>query len=241
MATIREVAKEAGLSTGTVSKALSTPERVSEKNLAKVQAAIKKLNYKPNMLAQKFRSKSSQTIVVMVPDIANLFFAQVISGIEAVAQQAGYSVLLGDTKDSVERENEYIQMVETRLADGIINLRPHSEDAGLPREGVLAVNATGSEHTPYPSVRIDNVGAAKEVVEHLLALGHTRIGAISGLKDNPHTQERLQGYQQALQNAGIAFEPSLLFEGDFCYPSGSKAAHYFLSLKKKTNRALCHE
>ena len=124
MATIRDVAKEAGLSTGTVSKALSTPEKVSAKNRLKVEAAIKKLKYKPNLLARRFRSSRANTIVVMVPDIANLFFAKLISGIENVAQQAGFNVLLGDTKDTFEREEAFVRMVETRLADGLINLRP---------------------------------------------------------------------------------------------------------------------
>lgn len=232
MATIRDVAKEAGLSTGTISKALSTPERVSPKNLAKVEAAIKKLNYKPNMLSQKFRSKSSKTIVVMVPDISNVFFAKVISGIETVAQQEGYSVLLGDTKDSASREEEFIKMVETRLADGIINLRPHTDDATLPREGITAVNSTSSENTPYPSVRIDNVGAAAEVVKHLISLGHKRIGALCGLKGNPHAKDRLEGYKQALASANLDFDPTLLFEGNFNYDSGLKAAQYFLSLEE---------
>ena len=164
MSTIRDVAKEAGLSTGTVSKALSAPKTVSPKNLAKVQSAIKKLNYKPNMLSQKFRNKRANTIVVLVPDIANLFFAQVISGIEFIAQKQGYSVLLGDTRDDIKREQEFINMVETRLADGIINLRPFIEgDSMLPNDDVIAVSAGGCENTPYPSVRIDNPGASEKL------------------------------------------------------------------------------
>ena len=140
MTTIRDVAKEAGLSTGTISKALSHPERVSKKNLEKVEAAILKLNYKPNMLAQKFRSNTANTIVVMVPDIANLFFAKVISGIESVAQRAGYNVLLGDTRDSSNKEKDFIRMVETRLADGVINLRPYvKNDSLLPRAQYVSI------------------------------------------------------------------------------------------------------
>lgn len=234
MATIRDVAREAGLSTGTISKALSTPEKVSSKNLQKVEAAIKKLNYKPNMLAQKFRSKQSNTIVVMVPDIANVFFAKVISGIEKVAQDLGYCVLLGDTRDSLQRENEFIRMVETRLADGIVNLRPFTVgDNSLPKEGVLAVSASGCENTPYNSVRIDNAGAAVKVLSHLISLGHKRIGVISGLKDNPHTIDRLKGYKQALEQHNIEFDPKLVIEGDFNYWSGLNAAQQFINMQER--------
>jgi LacI family repressor for deo operon, udp, cdd, tsx, nupC, and nupG len=234
LATIRDVAKEAGLSTGTISKALSTPERVSKKNLEKVELAIKKLNYTPNMLAQKFRAKTSKTIVVLVPDIANQFFAKVISGIEVVAQDRGYSVLLGDTRDSLERERDFVRMVETKLADGIVNLRPYKkEDAILPKEGILAVSASSCEGTPSYSVRIDNVGAAKKAVSHLISMGHTRIGVISGLSKNPHAIDRLNGYKSALTEAGIEFSPELVIEGDFNYWSGLSAAEQFAAMPNR--------
>lgn len=240
MSTIRDVAKEAGLSTGTISKALSNPASVSKKSLAKVDAAIKKLNYKPNMLAQKFRSKQTYTIVVLVPDIANLFFAQVISGIENIAQKKGYSVLLGDTKDSPEREKQYIRMVETRLAEGIINLRPHNkENAILPMEGVVAVCAGGCEKTPYPSVRIDNAGAAEKAVDFLHTLGHRKIGIISGLESNPHSVDRLKGVRRALEKNGLPFDERLYFEGDFNFWSGLNGAEYFLQLQDRPTAIFC--
>ena len=239
MSTIRDVAKEAGLSTGTVSKALSAPKTVSPKNLAKVQSAIKKLNYKPNMLSQKFRNKRANTIVVLVPDIANLFFAQVISGIEFIAQKQGYSVLLGDTRDDIKREQEFINMVETRLADGIINLRPFIEgDSMLPNDNVIAVSAGGCENTPYPSVRIDNPGASEKVVDYLISLGHKRIGVISGLSKNPHTVDRLKGYKKSLEKAGIPFSEELVFEGDFAYWSGLNASEYFYRMKDEMPTAI---
>lgn len=240
MSTIRDVAKEAGLSTGTISKALSNPKSVSPKSYAKVEAAIKKLNYKPNMLSQKFRSKESKTIVVLVPDIANLFFARVISGIEKVAQDNGYSVLLGDTKQTIEREESFITMVETKLADGIINLRPYEEgDTTIPKEGIIAVGASGCENTPYPNVRIDNVEASYRVVKHLLSLGHTRIATITGLKQNPHTIDRFKGYQKALQEAQIDIDNELIFEGDFNYWTGLNAAEYFTRLDNRPTAIFC--
>lgn len=240
MSTIRDVSKEAGLSIATVSRALSAPEKVSKDSLKKVHAAIEKLQYRPNMLSQKFRNKTANIIVVLVPDIANLFFTTVIRGIESVAQKRGFSVLLGDTRDSMQREQEYINLVETRQADGIIQLRPYrADDTTLPKPLVLAVNASGCENTPYPAVRIDNVGVAKEIVNYLISLGHERIGVITGLANNPHSIDRLKGYRQALVEANIPFEPSLVAEGDFTLWSGLNASEHFTRMEKPPTAIFC--
>jgi LacI family repressor for deo operon, udp, cdd, tsx, nupC, and nupG len=240
MSTIRDVSKEAGLSIATVSRALSSPEKVTKESLKKVHEAIELLQYRPNMLSQKFRNKQANTIVILVPDIANLFFAKVISGIESVAQKKGFSVLLGDTRDSKALEKQYINLVETRQADGIIQLRPYSEnDSLLPISRVPAVNASGCENTPYPTVRIDNVGAAKEVVKYLISLGHKRIGVITGLQRNPHTIDRLKGYKQALAEANIPFDESLLSEGDFTLWSGLQASEHFSRMTNMPTAIFC--
>lgn len=240
MATIRDVSKEAGLSIATVSRALSSPDKVSQHSLKKVQEAIDKLQYQPNMLSQKFRNKRSNTIVILVPNISNLFFAKVISGIEDIAQKSGYSVLLGDTRDSEQRERDYIHLVETRQADGIIQLKPYQENTSiLPRKNVIAVNTGGCENTPYPSVRIDNVDAAKKVVDYLIDNGHRRIGVISGLRNNPHTIDRIKGYKQSLQQAGIEFDPDLVAEGDFTLWSGLNAVQHFTRMQQRPTAIFC--
>ncbi len=232
MSTIRDVAKEVGCSTATVSRALSNPEKVSKASLKRIHTAIDKLQYRPNMLSQQFRNKQAKTIVILVPDIANLFFSTVISGIENVAQNKGFNVLLGDTRDSSEREANFVKLVETKQADGIIQLRPYSEDSLLPRKFVTAVNACGCENTPYPSVRIDNIDAARQVTEYLISLGHKKIGIISGLNDNPHTIDRMQGYLLALADAGIEFDKNLVAEGDFNLWSGLNASDHFARMEE---------
>ncbi|HEX5056205.1 MAG TPA: LacI family DNA-binding transcriptional regulator [Gammaproteobacteria bacterium] len=240
MSSIREVARIAGVSVATVSRALSNPEKVSRESIKKVQAAIEKVQYRPNMLARNFRSTRAWSIVVLVPDITNPFFSLVIRGIEDQAQQKGYAVLLGDTRDSASREQEYIKLVETRLSDGVIQLRPYS--AGMltkKQEGIAYVSACGCESTPGPSVRIDNAGAARMMVDHLLSLGHRRIGVISGLKENPHTQDRLSGYKQSLAAAGIAFREELIAEGDFTMWSGQNAALHFCKMNPRPTAIFC--
>lgn len=237
MSNIREVAQLAGVSVATVSRALTTPEKVSPASLKKVREAIKTVGYRPNLLARNFRATRSFTIVVLVPDITNPFFSQVIQAIEDRAQQKGYAVLLGDTRESQKREQEYVQRVETRLADGVIQLRPQSMSPSS--KEIPWVNACGVEITPGPSIRIDNVAATKTIVEYLLSLGHKRVGVITGLKDNPHSIDRLEGYKQGLQDAGIKFDRSLVAEGDFSMWSGQGAAHQFFQLEDGPTAICC--
>lgn len=240
MSNIRDVAREAGVSVATVSRALSNPEKVAKKSLEKVHNAIAKMDYRPNMLARNFRSARSYAIVVLVPDIANPFYSLVIRSIEDRAQQKGYAVLLGDTRGTPERELEYIRRVETRLADGLIQLRPHSStSANVIPPDIASVNVCGCETTTGPSIRIDNRGAARTMVNYLISLGHRRIGVISGLKDNPHAIDRLAGYKESLKEAGIAFDKDLVAEGDFTMWSGLNAAAQFCHMKEPPTAVFC--
>lgn len=236
MSNIREVALAAGVSVATVSRALTSPEKVSEESLKKVHDAIKAVGYTPNLLARNFRAAKSFAVVVLVPDITNPFFSQVIQAIEDRAQQKGYAVLLGDTRETSKREQEYVNRVETRLADGVIQLRPQSMSSSTQK--IPWVNACGCEGTPGPSIRVDNIAATKAMVGYLASLGHRRIGVISGLKDNPHSIDRLQGYKAGLAAAGIAFEKELVAEGDFTMWSGQNAAKQFFRLKQMPT-AIC--
>ncbi|WP_417458427.1 LacI family DNA-binding transcriptional regulator [Kordiimonas sp.] len=230
MATIRDVAAEAGVSRATVTRVLHEPDKVSPAKLAKVQAAIKKLGYRPNMLSQTFRSSSARTIVVLAPNLANPFFAQVIAGIVDASDELGYKILVGSTNNSTKREADYIKMVETRLADGIIQMAPFTEGGVslLPREHVPAVSVAGVPGTPYPGVRIDNVAAVKECIQYLASLGHMHIGAITGPASNSNTIVRLKGFREGLYEAGLPYLPELVREGDFRLVSGFSAMADFM-------------
>ena len=235
MSNIREVAKVAGVSTATVSRALSSPDKVSEKALKKVQDAIDKIGYKPNMMARNFRFHRSYAILVLVPELANPFFSTVVKGIEDVARKKGYNVLLGDSRDSLEREKEYLKLIDTCQADGVIQLRPHRDEdtSTFVGRGFPVVNACGCVGTPYPSVRIDNANAQQTVVDYLISLGHKRIGAITGLNTNAHSADRLKGYKAALDNAGIPYDESIVLEGDYSKWSGLNAATQFVHMDNR--------
>lgn len=239
MTTILDVAKAAGLSTATVSRALTSPEKVAERTRERVFEAVKAVNYRPNMLARNLRSDRSFTLLVLVPGIANPFFANVTAGIEATAWRRGYSVLLGDTRDSRDREEHYLQQVEMRLADGVIQLSPdYSGENGRRSLPYPLIHACGCELTEAPSVRIDNAGATAELVTHLSSLGHRRIALVCGPEMNPHAIDRLSGYRRGLEWANIAFDPELVVPGDFSMTSGFKAIERILEISPRPTAIL---
>jgi LacI family repressor for deo operon, udp, cdd, tsx, nupC, and nupG len=240
MSNIREVARLAGVSVATVSRAISNPEKVSPASLSKVQEAIKQVDYKPNLLARNFRAARSYSVVVLLPDITNPFFAQVIQSLEDRAQQKGYAVLLGDTRGSNKREDDYISRVEMRLADGVIQLSPCSRNHSQRGSGSIAwVNACGVEGTPGPSVRVDNIAATRSMVEYLIALGHRKFGIVTGLQDNLHSRDRRNGIDQALNKAALKLDPLWIQEGDFTLRSGISAGEAFASMQKRPTAIVC--
>ena len=240
MSNIREVARLAGVSVATVSRTLSHPEKVSAESIAKVKKAIEEVNYRPNMLARNFRSARSYSIVVLVPDISNPFFSLVIRSIEAHAQKRGYAVLLGDTQDNDEREKEYIRMVETRLADGIIQLRPQSSSYAASTDlGLPYINVCGTEGTMGCCIRVDNTSGMRHMVNYLTSLNHRRIGLITGLRGNPHTIDRMKGYKKGLEDSGIEFDRRLVAEGEYNIWSGVSAANQLSSLSERPTAIVC--
>lgn len=243
MANIRDVADSAGVSVATVSRTLQQPERVSPKTRNKVMAAVQAVGYKPNLMAVKFRSGKSHNLVVLVPTVANVFFARVISGMQEAAAELGYSILLANTLGNSEIESHYAKMVSTSQADGLIQLRAHNPfDASMVNDNGLLPMVNACEvidDGQYPVVSLDNRAAAKAMTEHLISLGHSRIAMIKGPNSSPLTQDRLAGYQDALTQAGISFEENLLFPGDFTLQAGYNAGETIARLKDRPTAVFC--
>lgn len=224
MPTIKDVAKLAGVSTATVSRAMATPEKVSVKNRQKVELAVAKCGFTPNAIARNLRTNESKTVVVILPDIANMFFADIVRGIQTVAQQLGYKVLLGDSVHTVQRAKEFIDLVRTKQADGIISLTSELPDDI--KKGVNIPLVMACEYFSgftIPTVRVDNFDSAKKATDYLIELGHTKIGCITGPLENPICEDRKQGYISANNNANIAIDEDAFESGDFSFHSGYAA------------------
>jgi len=244
MSSIRKVSKVAGVSVATVSRTMSHPDRVRKETREKVLEAIKAVGYRPNMMARNFRAKKAFAVVVLVPNIANPFFSRVIRGIEQGAQAEGYAVLLGDTQGLKEREAEYISLVSSRQADGVIQLSANVDGVldilGDVDGPVPLVNACEcAVNPPCPTIRIDNVAAAQKAMNHLVSLGHERIGIVLGPSDSPLTIDRLKGYKLALKEHKLPFDKRLVVSGDFSLGSGRRAVASLSAVNKPPTAIFC--
>jgi LacI family repressor for deo operon, udp, cdd, tsx, nupC, and nupG len=233
MATIYDIAKHVGVSAGTVSRALSRPEKVLPATRERIEQAAAALGYVPNTIARTLKTQRSGKILVTVPDIANPFFAQILQGAEETAQAADYAVLLGDTQHQPDREERYAQMLRRNEADGLIVLGhrlPPTAREIVKQLGPHAPVVNGCEFDPalgIPSVHIDNAAAARAAMEHLYGLGHERIAVVGGPPDNPLHQQRLEGAKRAAKARGRLRQLTLV-PGDFSVESGYAAARQLL-------------
>ena len=231
MADIRTVAAAAGVSIATVSRVLKTPDVVTKATRDKVIAAVEATGYRPNALASGLRRAKSDNIVVVVPFIQNPFFSGVIQGIEGVAFAEGYQVLLGESQNDLQRLDSYTAMLRSKTADGLILLGA-ALPSQIPDKTPLVLACEYFPDHRIPAIRIDNEAAAREATNHLIGLGHKRIGKISGPADNQLSRDRIAGYRAALEAAGLAYDESLVVEGLFDVESGHRAMSRLLDLPK---------
>lgn len=244
MATIQDVAAAVGISTATVSRALSKPDMVSEATRKKVLAAVKRLGYAPNSAAKILRTTRTGKIIVTVPDISNPFFAKVIRGVEEAAHKAGYAVLLGDTRDNIESEEQYGDMLGRREADGVIFLGHRLPDnlakVVAAKKGRAPI-VNGCEYAPgmgVSSAHINNGAAAGDAIGLLHDLGHRHIGVITGPLASPLSRDRLDGAKRSARSRGIAGSLHIA-GGDFSIESGERAATQLLAGRTPITALFC--
>jgi LacI family transcriptional regulator len=226
---IYDVAQEAKVSVFTVSAVINKNGRVSATLGRRVEAAIHKLNYRPNLLARSLAKQQTHTLGMVVTDIANPFFPAIVRGAEDAAQKAGYSVLLCNSDDKQDKEAVYLELLLSKRVDGIIlNKTPASlstaqhrmiEEAKVPV--VLLMRTCPGLKTDI--VQTDDRRGAMDAVSHLARIGHRRIGFVSGPPHVSNARARRQGYRKALAASGLENLPDLTFEGDYRIESGYRA------------------
>src|SRR5262245_21789173 len=235
--TIQDVARVANVSTATVSRALSSPGRVAEETRRLVIEAVQETGYQVNLTARNLRRKQAGAIVVLLPNIGNPFFSQILAGIETTASKAGLNVLIADTRQPHAQEGQLQEYLDNNRADGILVL-----DGSLQDRFFLAANRARppvvyacewSEGTKLPSIRFDNEGGAILAVEHLAILGHTKIGHVLGPPDNVLTNERRSGVERALRVRNLPVRADWFFAGDFSLAAGAHAARCWLALSDR--------
>lgn len=242
---IKDIAAISGVSPATVSRTLRNPDIVSEETRKKVMKAVEEGGYTPSRFGANLRTQKSGNIIVVMPDITNQVNAGIIRAIESEAQKAGYSILLGDTQGLPEREKHYANMAQSGQADGVLLFTfhmPFNLNENQPAAKQLPPIVNSCESIPIEGiskVMIDNIAGARTAVEHLLSLGHKRIAAVMGPRDTPSTLERLEGYQAALNDAGIKIDEQLVIRGDYGLDSGIGAMEQLLKLRLRPTAVFC--
>jgi LacI family transcriptional regulator len=221
---MREVAERAGVSVTTVSHVINNSRPVNPQTRHRVEEAMQTLGYQPNVLARSLRRGVTHTIGVILPDSTNPYFAEVVRGIEDTSFDQGYSVILCNSDNDLDKERHYTNVLVEKQVDGIIFVA-----AGLSSENIYALQVRGvplvlvDRHVPevlVDNVLTDNLLGGRLATNHLIELDHRIIGCISGPKGVRLSSERIDGYRQALKSAGISLDPRMIVEGDFQYQSG---------------------
>lgn len=214
-ATIEDVAREAGVSIATVSRHLNgrTGEVAAQTGI-RIQAVVDRLGYVPNQAARSLKTGRSWLIGVLLANIAHPYWSVVLSGVEDACQAEGYSVVVSSAGDRAEIEDRYLQMFLRQRVDGILLNPALAGPEMVALWGNLAVPVVTIDRTlpglPFPMVAMDNVLGTRLAIEHLLGLGHSRIGFVTWpIGTFSNRQERMQGYRESLERAGIAFDPEL--------------------------------
>jgi LacI family repressor for deo operon, udp, cdd, tsx, nupC, and nupG len=230
---LKDVAQRSGVSIATVSRALSGSDLIAEATVNRIRAVADELGYRPNVRARNFRTRKAMAVLIVVRDIGNPFYLEVFKGVERIARQAGYSVLMANTEGDKEREFEYFEMLSDGLADGMILMTGAVPETIQRRKGAcdnVVVALEMVEEISVPQVLIDNEAAALEAVNHLLALGHTRIAHIAGPIPEGMSVRRRRGYRLAMQRAGVEIPDGYECQGGFDLQSGERCTRALLEL-----------
>ena len=234
---MRDVAKQADVSITTVSHVINQTRVVSDETRERVLTAMNELGYKPNVLARSLRRKETHTIGVIVPDSADPFFAEVVRGIEDTSFQQGYTITLCNSDSDLDKELHYTNALTEKQVDGILFLAAGGKSTEhintlQKRRMPLVVVDRYALNMMLDSVRVDNDWGGWRATQHLVELGHTRIGCIAGPSDLTLSAERVTGYRRALQEGGIPVDESLIIKSNFQFEGGYQAAHRFFAMDK---------
>ena len=240
--TIKDIAKALGISTSTVSRALRDSYEISAETKQLVLECAEKLNYSPNPIALSLKERRSRSIGVVVCEIANSFFSQVINGIESIAYDKGYNVIISQSNESYEREIMDLHYLSSRSVDGlIISLSTETNDLShlqaLHQKGIPIVlfDRVSNEINTH-NVVVDNFKGAYDATEHLIKQGYQKIAAIANSEFLSITTERLAGYKEALAHHGIKYNPTYVkhcFYGGMIFSEIEDAVNKLFTLKQK--------
>lgn len=239
MITIKDIAKAAGVSPSTVSRVISNHTRISKATTAKVKRIMEEMGYHPNVMAKSLVSKTTRTLAIVLPRPAeelfqDFFFGELLRGILAHSTRAGYDMLLAAATSPADENETIARLVLGRRVDGVILLTSRQDD---PLVSLLAKHefptvliGRTEAHDNIITVDTNNVQAAMDVTNHFITQGHTKIGFISGPQNLTVSVDRLTGYRQAMEDAGLTINPEWIIDSEFLQQSGFRAMSFVMNV-----------
>jgi LacI family transcriptional regulator len=243
-ATIADVAAKAGVSTATVSRVLAGVGQARPETQARVLKAARELDYRPSEVARSLKRRSTQTLGLIITDIENPYFPQLVRSVEDAARAAGYSVLLCNAADDPEREASYLDLLVERRVDGLIIAASslgarHGDWLTAPPIPVVLVN-TAAPEADVPTIMSDNEGGGRMVAEHLVGLGHRRFGYLMPPPRNVDAPDRLAGVRRALREAALGSDALQIARGEALVWGGEVAANELLDRAPETTAFIAY-
>ena len=245
MVKIEDVARAAGVSVATVSRVLNEQGGVLPETQERVRRAVEELHYEPNLSARNLRKNESRIILILAPNFSNPYYSNVLAGICDVSRNLGYSTLIYNTYDSNALDESLVtSLFQKNRADGMITLAVNRDDRWLTQfagKFPLVQCSEYVEDADIAHISVDNRLAARESVMHLTAQGHRKIGIVTSANRYLSSTNRLRGYLDALDEAGIAKEDQLIAyaSADYSFASGKQAARELLSLPEPPSAIFC--
>ena len=241
---IKDVAREAGVSIATVSRVLNDIDVVNEDTKKKVLDAIQKLGYRPNIVARSLKTQRTKTIGILIPDISSQFYPEIVRGAEDVSNIYDYNIILGNSDFDVEKEKEYLRVLKEKMVDGVIYMSSSLQDEILDLINELNLKTilveTKDKEGKLPSVTIDNIEAAYEGTKYLLNKGFKNLAFVGVKKDEINAwSDRYVGFEKAMNEANIAIDNDLIHLEDLKVSRGYNAAKSYIQSNKKVDAIVC--
>ncbi len=223
--TIRDVARQAGVSHQTVSRVINGSEDVTAETRERVEAAIAALDYRPNAIARSMARGQTRTLACISPNLTDYTFASIIEGAEAEARRLGYFLLSSSARDAESFEGLVDELVGHRRVDGLLVMNPYADERYqlIPENIPLVFVGARSRGESICSVCLDDEAVAYKATRYLIECGHKRIGMVTGPMAEDCSMDRMVGFKKALDEANLPYQPELVIEGDWSASSGHAA------------------
>ena len=225
-ATMKDIAKRTGLGLATISSYLNGGN-VREKNRIKIEEAIRELHLEVNEVARGLKTNRTKTIGIVIPELNNIFFAEIITEAEDILRSHGYATMICDCRSDTEREKEAVDFLYHRRVDGLIVMPTGTSDPGFQKfiragKPIVMIDRKMKD-VCCDCILVDNEGAAEDAVNRLVRAGHRKIGMIAGPEDVYTARERQRGYEKALRENNAVYEEGLMARGNYTIAGGAKA------------------